>query len=110
MASSAYKEQREKNFKMLTSVLECIKFCGRQGLALREHRFEDGANPGNFRALVDFRAQTDTILSNHLEHSPRNAQYLSSGVQNKLIQVCGETIRDSLIRDCRLAHFFFSLS
>ena len=110
MASSAHKQQQEKNLRMLTSVLECIKFCGQQGLALREHRFEDGANPGNFRALIDFRAQTDNILSNHLEHSPRNARYLSSGIQNELIQVCGETIRESIIHDCRLSQFFSVLA
>ena len=66
---------------VLTSILECIKFCGRQGLALREYRFQDGANPGNFRALIDFRAHTDTVLSNQLEHSPRNGRYLSFGIQ-----------------------------
>ena len=37
MASSAHRQQIEKNMCMLTSVLECIKFCGRRGLALREH-------------------------------------------------------------------------
>ena len=42
MASSAHKQQQEKNLRILTSVLECVKFCGQQGLALREHRFEDG--------------------------------------------------------------------
>ena len=55
---------------------------------------------------IDFRAQTDTVLSNHLEYSPRNARYLFSGIQNELIQVCGETIRESLVHDCRLAQFF----
>ena len=63
MASSAHKQQQEKNLRMLTrSILECIKFCGQQGLALREHRFEDGANPGNFCALIDFQAQTDNMF------------------------------------------------
>ena len=61
-------QQQEKNLRILTSVLE-IKFCGQQGLALREHRFEDGANPRNICALIDFRAQTDNMLSNHLERS-----------------------------------------
>ena len=102
--------RKRKNLHMLISVLECIKFCGQQGLALREHRFEDGANPGNFRALVDFRAQTNTILSNHLKHSPRNARYFSSGIQNELIKICGETIRESIVHDCQLAHFFTILA
>ena len=45
-----------------------------------------------------------------MEHSPRNAQYLSSAIQNDLIQVCGETLRESLVRDCRLAQFFSVLA
>ena len=48
----------------------------------------------------------DNILSGHLEHSPRNARCLSSGIQNELIQICGETVRESIIRDCRRAQFF----
>ena len=49
-------------------------------------------------------------MSSHLEHSPRNARYLSSGIQNELIQVCGETIRESIIHDCRLSQFFSVLA
>ena len=60
--------------------------------------------------FVDFRAQTDTVLLNHLEHSPRNARYLSSGIRIELIQVCGETVRESLVHDCRLAQFFSVLA
>lgn len=85
---------------MLSSVLECILWS-----VLREHRFEDGANPGNFCAIINFRAQTDSILS---ELSPRNARYVSSRIKNELIQVCGETI--SLVYDCRQAKFFSVLA
>ena len=45
-----------------------------------------------------------------MEHSPRNARYLSSGIQNELIQICGETIRESIVHDCQLAHFFTILA
>ena len=49
-------------------------------------------------------------MSSHLEHTPRNARYLSSGVQNELIQVCGETISESIIHDRRLSQFFSVLA
>ena len=34
MASSAHRQEKERNMCVLTSILECIKFCGQQGLAL----------------------------------------------------------------------------
>ena len=55
-ANIAHKQQREKMLLVLTNSLECVKFCGQQGLAFPEHRFGEGINPGNLHALVDFRA------------------------------------------------------
>lgn len=49
-------------------------------------------------------------MSNHLKHISRNAQYLSSGVQNELIQVCSETVHESLVCDCILAQLFSILA
>ena len=54
-------------------------FCGNQ-IALRGHReqavhVEQGSNPGNFRALLDFRIDAgDTVLAEHFASAPRNAQ------------------------------------
>ena len=45
----------------LRSILKTIVFCGNQMIALRGHReqavqLEQGSNPGNFRALLDFHS------------------------------------------------------
>ena len=107
---SAYRERRKKNLTTLSSLLECIKFLGKQGIALREHCLQDGSNPGNFLALVDFRTHTDPVLREHLDNCSRNAQYLSPQIQNELIEVCGEEIRKSLVNDCQRAQYFSVLA
>ena len=52
------KEIVEKNRRFLTSIVKCLEFCGRQGLALRGHR-DDSTAPGirqqgTFKDLLDF--------------------------------------------------------
>ena len=79
------KQVFETNQKVVESLLKVAILCGKQGLALRGHR-DDGihwegddgsSNEGNFVQLVRFRAETDTILANHLARCPKNARYTS---------------------------------
>lgn len=53
------KKQKDDNRKIITSVIESVIFCGRQGIALRGHKdygplelSESSKNDGNFRALL----------------------------------------------------------
>ena len=49
-------------------------------IPLRGHREQAGANvnPGNFRALLDFRVDAgDTVLAEHFKTGAQNAQYNS---------------------------------
>ena len=52
------KEIVEKNRRFLTSIVKCLEFCGRQGLALRGHRDDstapDKRQQGNFKGLLNF--------------------------------------------------------
>ena len=73
----------ESNQKVLESLLKVVMLCGKQGLSLRGHRDDKvfwevdsgGPNEGNFIQLVRFRAETDTILANHLSKAPKNTIY-----------------------------------
>ena len=47
-------------------------------------------NRGNF---VEFRAEHDQILAQHLANAPRNATYTSKTIQNELIEVVGNCSR-----------------
>lgn len=59
----------------LKSIVECILYCGRQGVSFRGHRDDTTASPehnrGNFINLVEFRAQTDQVLRTFLNNAPK---------------------------------------
>ena len=103
----------ENNRKVVESLLKIVLLCGKQGLALRGHRddklnWEDEScfNEGNFIQLVRFRAETDPILANHLASSPRNACYTSKTIQNELISVIGQRIRDDFLDEVKSAKVY----
>ena len=105
----------ETNQKVVESLFKIVLLCGRQGLALRGHRddkiswTEDDdthSNEGNFVELVRFRAETDAVLAEHLAKSPRNAQYTSKTIQNELVEVIGDSIRNDIIAEVKQAKFY----
>ena len=105
-ASTHVKSNRAK----LKSLLKTITFCGRQMIPLRGHREQAGSNtnPGNFRALLDFRIDAgDSVLADHFKSGARNAQYISPQIQNDLILCTGEWIRKQIIQEVQQAKFFF---
>lgn len=56
--------------------------------------------------LVRFRAETDTILANHLSKAPKNAHYTSKTIQNDLITVIGNKIRSDILNEVRNTKFY----
>ena len=99
------------NRKKFHSIIETIVLCGRQNIALRGHR--DSAtdlegpqsastNHGNFWALLNFRISAgDTHLRDHLHTASRNAMYTSPVIQNQIINILGDTVRDTILRKVR---------
>ncbi len=67
---------------------------------------ETGNNHGNFIELVRFRAETDITLANHFANSPRNARYTSKTIQNELINIIGNTIRNDILAEVKKAKFY----
>ena len=51
-------EEMKKNREILTPIVNCLEFCGRQGIGLRGHR-DDGScessNMGDYKALIKMR-------------------------------------------------------
>lgn len=62
-----HNEQVTKNRYVLSKLIDCIKFCGAFELAFRGHcEDDDSLNPGIFKGLVNFSAELDTSLKEHL--------------------------------------------
>ena len=88
--SDIYRNTVELNRQKLRSIIKTVMLCGSQNLALRghcadsSHIDEASDNPGNFQALIDFRAKAgDKVLANHFANGPRNATYRSKTIQNE---------------------------
>lgn len=48
------------------------------------------------------------ILSEHLATAPRNATYTSSGIQNQLIEIIGNQIRNKILDRVKRAQWFMT--
>ena len=119
--SSARSQQAASNCRGLLSIIDTIKLCGRQNIALRGHRdhgvldnpseFETLKNEGNFRALLRFRISAeDKDLLEHVENAPQNALYTSWRIQNEVIELCGDEIRKKIVEKINKAYYFSVLA
>ena len=108
------------NRQKLESIFKTIILCGRQNISLRVHRdnitdlerdITGSHNHGNFLALLNFRIDSgDTVLQDHLAKSARNATYTSSVIQNQIIDVISNQVRDNIIRKVQAAKWFSVLA
>ena len=79
---------------------------------LRGHRdstFErdETPNSGNFWALLQFRAAAaDLLLRDHLDHASKNARYTSPDIQNQIIDILGDSIRQKILSQVHKSQFF----
>ena len=102
--SKHVKDTVQKNRTFLTSIIKCIKLCGRDGMALRGHRDDstmlDKSHQGNFKSLLDFRVDAGDIhLKEHLETCARNASYISKITQNQLLECIKEYVQDVIVNE-----------
>ena len=93
----AEKEKRyENNLHVLKRVIQIVKVYAKQGLPFRRHRdnsTNEFSRDGNFIAALKSFAEIDTVLDDHLETGPKNAQMKSWKIQNEIIACIAEVIR-----------------
>lgn len=108
----------KENRKKLIPIIETIRFCGRQQIALRGHRDsgrigleEPEKNDGNFRSLLRYRANSgDNDLKLQLLNSGGKSMYTSSFIQNELISVFGHLIQSQIVTNVRKSIFYSVLA
>ena len=99
---TARKEQIEKNFHYLKTEIWAIMFCATQKIALCGHREGMSSNnKGSFLELIDLLAMYDPVVRDLLAHGPHNAQYTSHTIQNQLVHILGQKVRNHI---CDLVH------
>ncbi|GBN28143.1 repressor of the inhibitor of the protein kinase [Araneus ventricosus] len=98
-----------KPSKRLIPIIQTIRFCGRQQIAVRGHRYggrigleEPEKNDGNIRSLLRYRAKSgDNDLKDQLMNSGGRSMYTSSFIQNELINAFRHLIQSQLVRNVR---------
>ena len=91
-----------ENREALGLIIETIIFCGIQNIALRGHRdsgelIESGENSGNFRALLLYREKGGDSKLKNLSLN-RTCHYISPRIQNELIEIIGNKIQASILK------------
>ena len=103
--NAALADRVAANRQRLVPIVKTVLLCGRQNFALRsphdsakQTKADPGINHGNFRALLEFRIDAgDSHLKDHLSTAPANATYTSARIQNELINIIGDLIREQII-------------
>ena len=104
-----------ENQLKLCSIAATVILCGRQGFVFQEYDEDwfdivDEASTrrlGNIHSLLRFRVDaSDEILKEHLHSANHNAMYTSKEIQNQLIGICGDIIRNKLLQKIKASKFF----
>ncbi|XP_039206203.1 52 kDa repressor of the inhibitor of the protein kinase-like isoform X2 [Crotalus tigris] len=82
-----------ENRKKLYSILSTIVFCGTHDIPLHGE-----TKTGNMQSLLAFRVEAgDVTLREHLENEAGNARDVSSQIENELIKLCVDAIREEIV-------------
>ena len=93
------------------STIKTLLCCSHQNITLRGHREgNNSSNPGNFRALLDFRVDSgDDVLAQHFSSAPKNAQYTSHRIQDQIIGLIGKQIQATILNAIQSGGRLFSI-
>lgn len=101
------------NSEALPAIVEAVIMCAMQKIALQGHqqdKIDFGSAPlhneGNFIAIVRLLARNNLCLNEHLTSGPRNAKYTSKTIQNEILEIAADQIRE-FYRTClkKCPHF-----
>ena len=95
--------------RVLLRVINIMLTLATMSLAFRGHRKSIGDKScygGNFLALVAMQARFDPVLEELLQTPARKTKYLSPKIQNELIQVVSDCLRNRLLAKLRNCAFY----
>ena len=81
--------------KGVVSIIDIVIALGQRGISLRGNWDPSKRNEdGNFSFFVDWKSKYDPELKDHLDHASGNAKYTSPRIQNEIINLCDNFIRN----------------
>ncbi len=107
--SAQRQQQVHNNRHYVKTVLQIIKYCAFQDLALRGHREVESIkfiNKGNFLELLNLMSDHDTVVKSRLQDGPRNASYTSHMIQDELVHLLAKNVRIKICEEVKLAGYY----
>lgn len=96
-----------KWYKILHRIVNVTLTLASCNLAFRGHREKLGkSNTGNFLAVIELLAKYDPVLQELISVDKGNQKYLSSTIQNELIQLLAQKVESEILKDIQSAEFF----
>lgn len=94
----------EKHRYYIKSIVEVIQFLAVNELAFRgDYVIDEHYEKGLFSKLFEYTIMKDKTLAECAAIIPRNATYLSPEIQNEIIEIMAEVVRESVANDIKNA-------
>lgn len=97
----------EKNRKIVRSIISCVTFCGSHDLALRGKHHGEGILESLYKLRID---AGDLVLKTHIDGGKKNASYRSVDIQNQIISICGDVLKEEIINKVKKAEAYSVLA
>ena len=110
----SHKHDVKENREYLKVIIECLMFTAQQNIAQRGHDEQrDGlsnssdVNRGNFLELIHLRCKDIAWLKDKLySQLQKHAQWTSPVIQNELLQIIADLIRERITNDVRASGWY----
>ncbi|KAK4879423.1 hypothetical protein RN001_007569 [Aquatica leii] len=100
MSIEKHNEEVKNNRYVLSKIINCVKFCGAFELALLGHdEGKHSLNPGLFKGLINFSAELDLALREHLQQATvfkGTSKDIQNDLLNCMLCVCQAHIKKEI--------------
>uniref|UniRef100_A0A3B4VHH5 DUF4371 domain-containing protein n=1 Tax=Seriola dumerili TaxID=41447 RepID=A0A3B4VHH5_SERDU len=104
-----YQKKVEENRQYIKTIADVLLCTATQNIAQRGHReSEYSGNRGNFLAIMELIAKHDPLVKWKMEHS--NAKYTSHSIQNEILEVLTEMVRNDIVEEVKQSQAFSILA
>ena len=104
-------EMVKMNRHYIRTVAEILLLCSQQDISLRGHdESNKSLNKGNFKEFLSVVANHDTVVAKKLQQGPRNAVYTSPKIQNEILNIMANMVRQQICTSIQQTGYYSILA